>query len=134
MCFEFSMSKPKILIVDDDIKISALLHVFLEKAGGYEVREENRSFAALATAREYRPDLALLDVDMPGKSGGEVAGEFADDPLLASVPILFVTSLLSGAEARTKGIVRGGQLFLSKPVDPHALLRAVRGLLNPASV
>ena len=65
----FPMSKTKILIVDDDARLSTLMRTILER-GGYEAREENRSFAALATARGFRPDLVLLDVDMPGKDGG----------------------------------------------------------------
>lgn len=118
------MSKSKILIVDDDAKISTLMRVFLE-CSGYEVREENRSFAALATAREFRPDLVLLDVDMPGKDGGTVAAEIGADRDLAHTPIIFVTSLV----ARHESGLRGKERFLGKPVAPADLLAAVRQTL-----
>ena len=119
------MSKSKILIVDDDPNLSKLIGMVLSRMGGYEVLEENRSFAALATAREFRPDVILLDVDMPGKDGGVVSAELADDPILANVPVVFVTSLISKAEAG----VRNGARFLAKPVEPKLLLETVRSLI-----
>ncbi len=118
------MTKSKILVVDDDPKLSSLLAVILARVGGYDVIQENRSFAALATARQYRPDVILLDVDMPGKDGGMVSAEIKSDPNLAGVPVVFVTSLVSAAEAGN----RGGEQYLSKPVDPKLLLDTVRSL------
>lgn len=118
------MSKAKILIIDDDAKISALMRAFLER-GGYEVREENRSFAGLATARQFLPHLVLLDVDMPGKDGGTVAAEISADPALRHTPIIFVTSLVSKHESG----MRGKERFLGKPVAPADLLAAVRDVL-----
>jgi CheY-like chemotaxis protein len=118
------MSKSKILIVDDDPNLSRLLAVILNRIGGYDVREENRPFAALQTARDFRPHLILMDVDMPGKDGGMVSAEINNDPLLANTPIIFVTSLVSKNEAG----MRNGKRYLSKPVDPTLLLDTVRGL------
>lgn len=98
--------------------------MILNRVGGYDVYEENRSFAAVATAREFRPDVVLLDVNMPGKDGGTVAHELAADPMLAATPIVFVTSLISASEAGT----RNGARYLSKPVDPKLLLETVKEL------
>jgi DNA-binding response OmpR family regulator len=116
------MQASKVLVVDDDPKLSALVGLILRRGGGYEVREENRSYAALATAREYRPDLVLLDVDMPGKDGGAVAQELAADKTLSSVPVIFITSLIAAEEAGT----RNGRMYLSKPVEPNKLIETVR--------
>ena len=118
------MSKARILIVDDDAKISSLLGLVLRR-NGYEVREENRSFAALASAREFRPQLVLLDVDMPGKDGGTVAAEIEADRDLADMPVIFVTSLVAQNEAG----MRGGRPFISKPVDLAVLLATVKQML-----
>ena len=118
------MVKSKILVVDDDPKLSHLLATILARAGGYDVCEENRSFAALATARVYRPDVILLDVDMPGKDGGDVFRDLAEDTTLANVPVVFVTSFISPREAG----MRNGCRYLSKPVDPQLLLQTVRSL------
>lgn len=116
------MSKSKILVIDDDPKLSELLAVILSRVGGYDVFQENRPFAAVATARSYKPNLVLLDVDMPGKDGGMVSAEMSADPFLAKVPIIFVTSLVSKGEAG----VHNGKRYLAKPVDPVLLLQAVR--------
>jgi len=118
------MAKSKILVVDDDPKLSRLVATILDRVGGYDVFEENRPFAALATARQYRPDVVLLDVDMPGKDGGAVARELNGDALLAKVPVVFVTSLISKSESGTHNGVR----YLSKPIDPNLLLSTVRSL------
>ena len=124
------MEKHKILIVDDDPKLSTLVRTFLERMGKFEVREENRSFAALSTAREYLPDLVILDVDMPGKDGGDVAAELGADSKLSQTPVMFLSSLVTATDSG----MRGGKMFLSKPVDPLTLMRAVRTLLPPQEV
>ena len=118
------MSKSKILVIDDDPKLSELLAVILNRVGGYDVQQENRPFAALATARNYLPNLVLLDVDMPGKDGGMVSAEMHADPVLTTIPIIFVTSLVGKNEAG----MRNGRLYVSKPVDPALLLEAVRSI------
>ena len=118
------MAKSKILVVDDDPKLSRLVATILDRVGGYDVYEENRPFAAVAVARQYRPDVILLDVDMPGKDGGAIARELNGDALLSGIPIVFVTSLISRSEAG----MRNGIRYLAKPVDPHLLLETVRGL------
>ena len=89
------------------------------------MREENRSFAALNTALEYRPHFVLLDVDMPGKDGGDVAAEFRADPILSGIPIVFLTSLVASRQLSQLGEDR----FLAKPVDPQLLIRTVRDLM-----
>lgn len=118
------MSNSRIMIVDDDPKLSGLLAIILNRMGGYEVKEENRSFSAVATARAFQPHLILLDVDMPGKDGGMVSAELNRDPKLSKVPIIFVTSLVSKNEAG----MRNGKRYLAKPVDPHLLLDTVTAL------
>lgn len=124
------MNKLKILVVDDDPKLSRLVKTILEKTGLYEVREENRSSAALTTGRAFIPDMILLDVDMPGKDGGDVARELQGDPTLSAKPVLFFTSLISHGEAGKHEVERGGMLFLAKPVDPAVLIETVGRILR----
>lgn len=119
------MIQSRILVVDDEPKLSDLVRLVLEKTQRFEVRVENRSAAALASAREFRPDMILLDVDMPGKDGGEVFREVQADPALRGVPVLFFTSLISHQEAGQHEIVRGGKRYLAKPVNPNVLLAVV---------
>ena len=118
-----AMQKPQILIVDDDSKLTGLVRVILERVGGFKVREENRSYAAVETARSYQPDLILLDVNMPGKDGGDVASELKADPVLNKTPIVFLTSLVD------KNGLNGGIRFISKPFEPQELIRTVNRML-----
>jgi two-component system, OmpR family, response regulator len=126
------MTKSRILVVDDEPNLSGLVRLMLEKTQRFEVRVENRSALALAAAREFHPDLVLLDVDMPGKDGGEVAREIQAEPALRGVPILFLTSLISPAEAGERESLRGGMRFLAKPVNPKVLIDTVDRVLAGA--
>ena len=122
--------KERILAVDDDPKLLELIRLFLDKTKRFEVRLENRSAQALAAAQQFHPDLIILDVDMPGKDGGEVARQLKADPVTARTPILFLTSLVSPREAGDSETISGGMPFLAKPVNPTALIAVVDRLLQ----
>jgi DNA-binding response OmpR family regulator len=124
------MIKSRILIVDDEPNLSGLVRLILEKTNRFEVRVENRSALALSAAREFHPDIVLLDVDMPGKDGGEVAREMQAEPAFRGMPILFLTSLISRTEAGGGETMRGGMRFLAKPVNPQVLIAALDRLLK----
>lgn len=126
------MSNKRILIVDDEPNISTLLQHYLVQMGGYEVLTENLPIHALNSARVFGPDMILLDINMPGKDGGEVARDFRADPAFSHVPILFLTSLVSSSEAGKREITRGTQRFLAKPVNPDILLEVVGRMLKEA--
>jgi len=125
------MKKPRVLIIDDDVNIARLSAIILENSGLYEVLTEQDSTRALSVARQFKPQIMLFDIDMPQKSGGDLAREASIDPILRDVPILFLTGLVSKAEAGDKELESGGQSFLAKPVLPEVLLKAV-GNLVPA--
>ena len=124
------MNKPRILVVDDDASISNVVRIFLERTKRFEVREENRSSRALAAAREFLPDIVLLDVDMPGKDGGEVATEIGNDPTLREARIVFFTSLISPLESGDRPMMRGGRLYLAKPISSQVLIDTVDRVLG----
>jgi len=123
------MSKHRILVVDDDPSLSELVRLFLEKTNRFEVRVENRPNLAVGAAREFQPHMILLDVDMPGKDGGEVARELKTDPATRATPVMFLTSLISKVEGGQRETVRGGMRFLAKPVDAKALVETVDRML-----
>ena len=118
------MSKTKVLIVDDDMAASRLLGLGLEKTGAFEVKVENSATQAFGRVREFRPNVILLDVCMPGADGGDVAFQIHDDPSLRSIPIIFLTSLISGHEAN-KAVLRGGYEFLSKPASLGKVIESI---------
>lgn len=119
------MDKKRILVVDDETGFTRMVRLNLEQTGVYEVREVNEGRTALAAAREFKPDLILLDVVMPDMDGGDVAAAFQMDPLLRNVPVIFVTAVVRKREAGTAGMVSGGALFLAKPVEAADLVEAI---------
>lgn len=123
------MGKRRILVVDDDVNLSRLAGMILESSGKYEVLIVNQSARALAAAIQFQAEVMLLDVDMPGKCGGDLAREAALDSRLRDVPILFLTGLVRPDETSDGPIESGGMQFLAKPVDPAQLLAAVAALL-----
>jgi CheY-like chemotaxis protein len=116
------MKKPRILLVDDEVGITRALALYLRENGDCEVQVENVGSRALATARQFRPDLIFLDIVMPDADGATLAAEIKADSVLHATPIVFLTALVSQRETGggTKQI--GGHPFLAKPVDPDTVL------------
>ena len=92
------MSKKRILVVDDETSITRLLKLNLEQTGNYEVREENFGARVLEAAREFKPDLVLLDVMLPDMDGGDVAAGLKQDPALRKTPVVFLTAAVKKEE------------------------------------
>src|SRR6202012_4939825 len=120
-CDEVSMSKAKILVVDDDPKFSRLLAVILDHAGAYEPREESRSSKVMDTAREFRPRLIVLNANMDGKDGTAISSQIRSDPVLSKIPIIFVTEAI----AKEGHEVPIGVLSVSRFVTPRHFLNMV---------
>lgn len=116
--------KRRILIVDNDRDTTHLVKVLLERTGHYLVLEENDATKAHQSAQNFRPDLILLDVVMPDTDGGEVAARIEADPELHNTPIVFLTALVTRAEARS-GLNIQGHPFLAKPVSIPELINAI---------
>ena len=116
--------KRRILIVDDDHHTTHLVKVLLERTADYLVLEENDATKAYQTAQNFRPDLILLDVVMRETDGGEVAARIKADPELQNTPIIFLTALLTRAEAKS-GLSIEGHSSLAKPVSIPELIKAI---------
>jgi len=117
-------NKPRILIVDDNPRFSQSAHLILQQSGHYVVCEENDAASALETARSFRPDLIVMDLVMPRLDGAQVAAQIESDWALHGVPIVFVTGLVTPAEAKNGQRIDGHRV-LSKPVRSSNLLRVV---------
>ena len=116
--------KPSILIIDNSRDFTHAAKVALEKTGRYVVREENDSSKAHQTALTFKPDLVLLDIAMPETDGGEVAAWIQSDPALHRIPIVFLTALVTMAEARA-GLRIQGHPFLAKPIGLPELIKGI---------
>lgn len=89
------MAKKKVLLVDDEKSLTSLLKLNLEETGDYDVRVENWPEDAIKAAREFKPDIILLDIIMPRMPGGNVAAAIDTDPELKGTPIVFLTAAVT---------------------------------------
>lgn len=121
------MSK-KILVVEDTEDNRQILRDLLGMAG-YEMVEAQDGVQGVAMAAEHRPDLILMDIQMPVMDGYEATRRIKADPALASIPVIAVTSYaLSGDEAKTRAAGCNG--YIAKPYSPRQMLAAVREILG----
>jgi two-component system OmpR family response regulator len=116
--------KRRILIVDDDRDSMHLIKILLEKISHYLVLEENDAAKAHESARDLRPDLILLDIMMPQIDGGDIAAQIDADPGLQRTPIIFLTALVTKAEAKA-GLHIQGHPVLAKPIDIPELINRI---------
>ena len=119
------MQKKRILVIDDEAHFTKLLKMNLEKKGSYEVRTENRGTIGLAAAKEFKPDLILLDIMMPDVSGAELAQQFKEDAQTKNTPLVFLTALATRGDTQSRGGVIGSKLFIAKTATSEEMLEAI---------
>jgi DNA-binding response OmpR family regulator len=122
-----SGSQP-ILVADDSTTILAMVSSRLERAG-FDVVTATRGDEALALARQLRPRAALLDVEMPGLDGMEVARGIRSDPELAKTLIVLLTAR-DRPEDVEAGMAAGADAYLTKPFSPQELEATIDRLLG----
>jgi CheY-like chemotaxis protein len=125
------MNRTKILIVDDEENFTRLVKSNLERTGKYEVRIENKGVLGLIAAKEFSPDLILLDVMMPDMDGGDVCSQMENDREVKDIPIVFLTAIVSKEETRNYDEIIGGRPFIAKPVDIEDLIDIIEKNLRP---
>ena len=118
----------KILIVDDEPNIVISLE-FLMKKEGFDVAVASDGEAALEQVARFGPELILLDVMMPKKSGYEVCQAIKADPALAAIKVVMLTA--KGRETEVaKGIAMGADAYVTKPFSTKDLVTQVKTLLG----
>ena len=120
----------KVLIVEDNELNMKLFHDLLD-AQGYATLQTREGLQALALAREHRPDLILMDIQLPEISGLEVTKWLKEDAELASIPVVAVTAFaMKGDEERIR---EGGcEAYLSKPISVGKFIETIRHFLGTA--
>ncbi len=118
----------KVLIVEDNELNMKLFHDLLD-AQGYETLQTREGLEALSLAREQRPDLILMDIQLPEISGLAVTKWLKADDELSSIPVVAVTAFaMKGDEERIR---QGGcEAYISKPISVSGFLETIRQLLD----
>ena len=116
-----------VLVADDDEDILQLVSFRLERAG-YTVVTAADGQQALAAARQHQPDLAVLDVMMPGLNGYEVTRQLRADPATAAIPVILLTARVQEADV-SRGFEAGADDYLRKPFSPQELRSRVQAIL-----
>ena len=119
---------PTVLVADDDADVRDVVVFKLEQAG-YDVIVAEDGAAALQCARERKPDLAVLDVMMPGVSGLDAIREIRADAALADLPVILLTARAQESDVET-GFDSGADDYITKPFSPRELASRVQALLS----
>ena len=117
-----------ILVVDDDDLVALAVQRALKKFG-YHVLVANSGRDGIQMARRYRPDLVVMDVIMPGITGYQAAREIRNDPMLAEVPLLFLTAKAEDDD-KIEGLMAGADDYMTKPFNMEELHLRVRAILR----
>lgn len=118
----------KVLIVDDDPMVQRIAAARLKKEN-LEIASADCGRQGLQAAAEEKPDVILLDVDMPDLSGFEVINRLQADPELARIPVIFVTGS-ADVENKVRGLDLGAVDYVTKPFDPFELRARVKAALR----
>jgi two-component system, cell cycle response regulator DivK len=122
------MSKTVLIVEDNELNMK-LFHDLLE-ANGYRTIQTRSGSEALKLAREHRPDLVLMDIQLPEVSGLEVTKWIKDDEDLRHIPVVAVTAFaMKGDEERIRA--GGCEAYISKPISVAKFLETVRSFLGP---
>jgi two-component system, cell cycle response regulator DivK len=122
------LAAPAVLIVEDN-ELNMKLFNDLLGAHGYRTIQTRNGFEALELARKHRPDLILMDIQLPEVSGLEVTKWLKDDDDLCRIPIVAVTAFaMKGDEERIRS--GGCEAYISKPISVMAFLETVRKFIG----
>jgi len=123
--------RKKILLIDDEDDFCFFLKGNLENTGEFDVLTTTSGKEGIKFARGEKPDLILLDLNMPEMSGGEVAQILSDRPETKAIPLVFLTALITKDELGNENMANiGGYNYIAKPVATKELLAVIGEILN----
>ncbi|HEY5561770.1 MAG TPA: hybrid sensor histidine kinase/response regulator [Clostridiaceae bacterium] len=126
------IKKIKILIVDDDETSRCILSKILSNAN-YEIKQAACGKEALEKAETEKPNLIILDIDLPDITGYEVCVQLKLNPVTEYIPILCISSFYTKSEDLVNGLECGADNYLIKPIDFHVLLAIVKSMIRNQS-
>ncbi|MDP2921374.1 MAG: response regulator [Candidatus Omnitrophota bacterium] len=122
------MKGNKVLIIDDEPDIVSTIKYLLEEAGYYAFSSDNGQ-EGLRRVKQDKPDLVILDLNLPKLPGEEVCREIKKDEKTKGIPIIMLTAKKSDVD-RVLGRVIGADYYMVKPFDPDLLNDKIRELLD----
>src|SRR5438874_5090838 len=120
--------KPSIFVVEDDADISRLVRHDLE-SGGFAVKLFSSGATVISESEKQRPSLFILDIMVPGKDGLELCRQIRQTPVLAAIPVIFLTAK-SGEADRILGLELGADDYIPKPFSPREMVARVKAVLR----
>lgn len=121
--------KAKILLIEDNVQ-NRYLATFLLEQRGHEILQAETGPEGMDMAARLQPDLILLDIQLPGMDGHEVARVLKADPVLSAIPIVAVTSYAMVGD-REKCFDAGAEGYIEKPINPDTFVSEVERFLAP---
>jgi CheY-like chemotaxis protein len=118
----------KVLVCDNEETLRRLVRAALD-GSAYEIAEARDGDESVELARRLEPDLIVLDIMMPGRSGVDVLGELRRDPRFRETPVVMLTARAQAAD-REAASRAGADYFLAKPFSPKQLASVVEDLLG----
>jgi CheY-like chemotaxis protein len=120
--------QPKILYIEDNEQ-NLYLITFILKTAGYDVLQARSGEEGIETARDTHPDLILLDIQLPGMDGYEIARRLRINPELARTPLVAVTSYAMLGD-REKALESGCDGYIEKPINPDTFVQQITHFLS----
>ncbi|MDD3732544.1 MAG: response regulator [candidate division Zixibacteria bacterium] len=131
MSYKIKIQTAKILVIDDEPEITDIVETFLTESG-YTVEVENTAINAMEKARQFKPDVILLDIMMPDVDGYNVCQEIKKDPALTHIPVIFLTGK-DRNDDMGRSFKAGGDMFIKKPFSCERLLEIVNIVIMSTS-
>ena len=127
------MTRRSAVVIDDEVDITNYLSSILE-TNGFEVRTANEAKSGEVLIRERPPDIVLLDLMMPGRSGVQLFGRLRGDEATRDIPMVMVTGIGNQTGMDWNASVdqlkaRRPEGFVEKPIDPERLMKVVEAVL-----
>ena len=120
---KIDMAGKKILLVEDN-EVNRRLAEFLLRSQGYQVREATTAQEALEILKVERPDLIIMDIQLPGMDGLEATKKIKEQPALANIPVLAVTSYAMKGD-REKALAAGCVGYITKPINKVIFIQEI---------
>lgn len=126
------MSNEKILIVEDNQTNLKLFNVLLT-IEGYQVQTAKDGYEALDILNIYKPNLILMDIQLPGMDGLELTRKLKTDPKYKDLPIVAITAYAMKGD-KEKALASGCAGYITKPIDPKNFLQIIAEFLHPTEM